>query len=90
MAEIHPNVPAHLRENLERFAKGCDACGAMSWFAKRAATDAGIGSEGHVAIEEGRRFVGVELKRSYWRQACANLGNARDHRNADLFAGGAA
>ena len=51
---------------------------------------AGIGSEGHVAIEEGRRFVGVELKRSYWRQACANLGNARDHRNADLFAGGAA
>lgn len=40
MAEIHPNVPAHLRENLERFAKGCDACGAMSWFAKRAATDA--------------------------------------------------
>ncbi len=37
---------------------------------------AGIGSEGYVAIEEGRRFVGVELKESYWRQACANLREA--------------
>jgi DNA modification methylase len=34
---------------------------------------AGIGSEGYVALQEGRRFVGVELKRSYWEQACANL-----------------
>ena len=34
---------------------------------------AGIGSEGYVAIEQGRRFVGIELKRSYWEQACANL-----------------
>lgn len=33
----------------------------------------GIGSEGHVAIKEGRRFVGVELKESYWAQACRNL-----------------
>ena len=33
----------------------------------------GIGSEGHVAIEMGRRFVGVELKRSYYEQACRNL-----------------
>lgn len=47
---------------------------------------AGIGSEGYVAIEEGRRFLGVELKRSYWKQACANLANAHDQRNADLFA----
>lgn len=37
---------------------------------------AGIGSEGYVAMEEGRRFVGVELKRSYWQQACANLARA--------------
>lgn len=29
----------------------------------------GIGSEGFVALQEGRRFVGVELKESYWRQA---------------------
>ena len=34
---------------------------------------AGIGSEGHVALEEGRRFVGVELKTSYFEQAARNL-----------------
>ena len=33
----------------------------------------GIGSEGYVAREEGRRFVGAELKPSYYRQAVANL-----------------
>ncbi len=37
----------------------------------------GIGSEGHVALEEGRRFVGAELKPSYYRQAVANLRSAR-------------
>ena len=36
----------------------------------------GIGSEGVVALEMGRRFVGAELKRSYWKQAVANLGVA--------------
>lgn len=34
---------------------------------------AGIGSEGHCALELGRRFVGVELKRSYFEQASRNL-----------------
>jgi hypothetical protein len=34
---------------------------------------AGIGSEGYQALKMGRRFVGVELKRSYWEQACRNL-----------------
>lgn len=34
---------------------------------------AGIGSEGHVALTEGRRFLGCELKESYYRQAVANL-----------------
>lgn len=34
---------------------------------------AGIGSEGYVALEEGRRFVGSELKGSYYEQACRNL-----------------
>jgi DNA modification methylase len=33
----------------------------------------GIGSEGYQAMKLGRRFVGVELKESYWRQACENL-----------------
>jgi DNA modification methylase len=37
---------------------------------------AGIGSEGYVALQEGRRFVGAELKDTYYRQACANLKNA--------------
>lgn len=34
---------------------------------------AGIGSEGYVALKMGRRFVGAELKESYFKQACANL-----------------
>jgi len=34
---------------------------------------AGIGSEGYVALEEGRRFVGIELKDSYYKQAEKNL-----------------
>lgn len=46
---------------------------------------AGIGSEGVVALEEGRRFVGIELKGSYWRQAVANLTTAKSNVPADLF-----
>ena len=38
---------------------------------------AGIGSEGYVAIQEGRRFLGIELKESYFQQAVQNLRNAR-------------
>jgi len=37
---------------------------------------AGIGSEGVAAIEEGRRFVGAELKQSYYEQAARNLAEA--------------
>ena len=33
----------------------------------------GIGSEGYESLKAGRKFVGVELKESYWRQACENL-----------------
>lgn len=33
----------------------------------------GIGSEGYVALQAGRRFVGVELKTSYYQQAARNL-----------------
>lgn len=36
----------------------------------------GIASEGHVALQMGREFVGVELKRSYWEQAWRNLESA--------------
>lgn len=45
---------------------------------------AGIGSEGHVALQMGRRFVGVELKDSYYQQASKNLNNALTG-TADLF-----
>ena len=45
---------------------------------------AGIGSEGYVAVREGRRFVGAELKRSYYKQAIANLSEAR---SLSLFEG---
>jgi len=34
---------------------------------------AGIGSEGYVSLQEGRKFIGIELKESYYKQACANL-----------------
>lgn len=49
---------------------------------------AGIGSEGYVALQEGRRFVGVELKGSYYQQAAANLRAAEKGAGAqgDLFA----
>lgn len=39
-------------------------------------TFAGIGSEGYVTLKQRRRFVGVELKPSYWRTAVANLQTA--------------
>jgi DNA modification methylase len=43
---------------------------------------AGIGTEGYVAIEEGRQFIGIELKRSYYEQAVRNIASAVRH---DLF-----
>jgi DNA methylase len=46
----------------------------------------GIGSEGYVAIEMGRRFVGVELKDSYHRVAVDNLRRAEQVVGGGLFA----
>ena len=46
----------------------------------------GIGSEGYVSIEMGRRFVGSELKRSYWELASRNLRDARKIQASGLFA----
>jgi DNA modification methylase len=37
---------------------------------------AGIGSEGYVSLKMGRRFIGIELKESYWEQAVRNCTNA--------------
>ncbi len=42
---------------------------------------AGIGSEGHEAVRLGRRFVGIELKESYWKTACRNLADAESSLN---------
>jgi DNA modification methylase len=46
---------------------------------------AGIGSEGVRSLELGRRFVGVELKESYWQTACVNLADVDEPRQASLF-----
>ena len=55
----------------------------------------GIGSEGHVALggasrsgaklESQRRFIGIELKESYFRQAVANLRAAESSKQGELF-----
>lgn len=49
----------------------------------------GIGSEGVVALEKGRRFIGAELKESYFKMATANLAEAAVHKQHDLFSGAA-
>jgi DNA modification methylase len=33
----------------------------------------GIGSEAYMAVRMGRKAIGVELKASYFRQACKNV-----------------
>ena len=37
---------------------------------------AGIGSEGYMAMKMGRKFIGAELKDSYYDVATRNLANA--------------
>lgn len=46
----------------------------------------GIGSEGFVAVEMGRKFVGAELKQSYFEQAARNIAAAEQEQTQDLFA----
>lgn len=48
---------------------------------------AGIGSEGYVALQNNRKFIGAELKESYFNQAVANLKSAIVNKEQDLFAG---
>ena len=47
----------------------------------------GIGSEGWCAVQAGRRYLGVELKRSYYEQAVRNLteASADTRRQGSLF-----
>lgn len=47
---------------------------------------AGIGSEVYVAVDMGRRSVGIELKPSYFDQAVRNMRFLDEHRGGDLFA----
>lgn len=44
----------------------------------------GIGSEGYMSIKHKRKFVGVELKEAYWKQACKNIASV-EAQSASLF-----
>jgi len=47
---------------------------------------AGVGSEGYQAVKYGRRFIGIELKRSYWETAKKNLhASEQEMANGTLF-----
>ena len=45
----------------------------------------GIGSEGYVATKMGRKFIGTELKPSYFKLACENVESANKNQQAELF-----
>lgn len=45
----------------------------------------GIGSEAYVALQEGRRAIGCELKESYYKQAVANLRAVSSHKQGEMF-----
>ncbi len=45
---------------------------------------AGIGSEGYQSLKQGRKFIGIELKESYFKVACDNLKSAESF-TQDLF-----
>lgn len=47
---------------------------------------AGIGSEGYVALKMDRRFIGAELKESYFQEAKWNLQKVEEEKATDLFA----
>jgi DNA modification methylase len=49
----------------------------------------GIGSEGYMSLQMGRKYIGTELKESYWKVACKNLDAAKTSMG-DLFADTAA
>jgi hypothetical protein len=45
----------------------------------------GVGSEVYQAVKMGRRFLGAELKPSYWKQAALNLKEAQRIRNENTL-----
>jgi superfamily II DNA or RNA helicase len=46
----------------------------------------GIASEGYMAVKMGRKFIGTELKESYWQEGTKNLQAAELHVGTGLFA----
>ena len=46
---------------------------------------AGIGSEGHVSLKNGRKFIGIELKKSYFDCAVRNLAAIKREMLSDMF-----
>jgi DNA methylase len=46
----------------------------------------GIGSSGYVALEMGRRYIGIELKDSYYAASLNNLKNLTGSKQQELFA----
>lgn len=48
----------------------------------------GIGSEGYVAVRQGRKFIGTELKPAYYRRAVSHLKQAEESKaTGNLFEG---
>lgn len=45
----------------------------------------GVGSDGYTAVKMGSRFIGSELKKSYFEQAVKNIGDIKKQ-TQDLFA----
>ena len=46
----------------------------------------GIGSEGYVSVKRGRKFIGIELKESYFDVAADNMEMAlRESKESSLF-----
>ena len=46
----------------------------------------GVGSEVYGAVLNGRKAIGIELKPSYYRQACRNLSEIKpDAEHGELF-----
>lgn len=46
----------------------------------------GVGSEGAMSVKHGRKFIGTELKKSYWQQSVKHLA-AYEENSRDLFKG---
>lgn len=46
---------------------------------------AGIGSEGYVSLKLNRKFIGCELKESYWKSAQGNLNRAIQERSQGML-----